>query len=68
MSKTFVLNTQRGFSMWNCRCRAQAVTCHCATIDITHCLALSPALMQNWVLQSREHHSMPCSCATVRSL
>jgi hypothetical protein len=52
-----------GFSMWKCHCRAQAVTCHCATNDDSHSLALNLALMQNWVLQSRQHHSMLCGCA-----
>ena len=48
-----MFNTQRGSSVWKCHCRAQAVTCHCATIDGSHSLALSPALMQNWILSEQ---------------
>jgi len=54
--------------MWKCHCRAPAVTCHCATIDVLHSPALSPVLMQNWVLQSRWHHWMLRSCVFTTKL
>jgi hypothetical protein len=54
--------------MWKCHCRAPDVTCHCATIDVLHSLALSPVLMQNWLLQSRWHHWMLCSCVFTTKL